>query len=184
MPFTTHDIAGFSGGPSTQELYQRWTELGAFTLVMRTHEGLRRAMNWNWDGGPDATQAEIDATVAHFRRFARIHEALVPYFATLVDEAAATSMPPLRHLLLVFPYDPEVVGIADQFMIGDDLLVAPVVHEGQTSRSVYFPAGTYHHALRPDETYVGPATHAVEAPIGEPPVFWRGAERVDLRAIQ
>src|SRR5690606_25935047 len=48
IPFVTHDIAGFSGGPSTKELYMRWTELGAFTPIMRTHEGNKRDENWSY----------------------------------------------------------------------------------------------------------------------------------------
>lgn len=182
VPFTTLDIAGFSGGPSTEEVYERWVELGAFSLIMRTHEGLKRALNWNWNGGPNATQAEIDRTVAHFRRFARIHEALVPTLHALVAEAATTSMPPVRHLVLVFPDDPNVVAIADQFMIGDDLLVAPVVTGGVSERQVYLPNGSWFDVWTGVE-YQGGRSLMVAAPIGSPPVFSRGADRSDLRAI-
>lgn len=183
VPFTTHDIAGFSGGPSTPELYARWTELGAFTLIMRTHEGLKRDLNWNWNGGPSATPQEVADSIAHFRRFARIHEALVPTFAALVDEAATTSMPPLRALVLEYPNDRETLGVTDEFLIGTDLLVAPVVHEGVTERDVYIPAGTWFHVFT-GTPYEGPAHVTVAAPIGTPPVFSRGADRTDLRAIQ
>lgn len=183
VPFVTHDIAGFSGGPSTFELYRRWTELGAFTTIFRTHEGLRRNENWNWNGSPTADPTDVAASIAHFRRFARIHEALVPYLAGLVDEAAATSVPPMRAMLLEFPDDADARAVEDQFMVGDKLLVAPVVTMGTTSREVYFPAGTYTHALRPTETYVGPRRVVVDAPLGEPPVFWRGTPVVDLSAV-
>lgn len=175
VPYVTHDIAGYSGGPRTKQLWLRWTELGAFTPIMRTHEGLKSALNWRWNSDAE--------TSAHFAHFARIHMALVPTFMALADEAATTSIPPLRHLLLEFPTDPNVVDIADQFMLGPDLLVAPVVTDGATSREVYFPAGTWFHALRANESYTGPGRFTVSAPIGEPPVFSRGAERTDLRAI-
>lgn len=184
VPFVTHDIAGYSGGPSTMELFMRWTELGAFTSVMRTHEGLNARANWSWNGGPTATPEEAADTLAHFRRFARIHMALVPTFEALADEAAATSMPILRHLLLEFPDDPAVVAIADQFMLGSDLLVAPVLTEGAVTREVYFPAGEWHHVLRASEMYEGPGTFTVSAPLGEPPVFSRGVARSDLRVIE
>jgi alpha-glucosidase (family GH31 glycosyl hydrolase) len=68
-------------------------------------------------------------------------------------------------------------------MLGGDLLVAPVLTEGSTSREVYFPSGTWHHALRANESYDGPGTFTVSAPIGEPAVFSRGVARDDLRAI-
>ncbi|MBO6935736.1 MAG: hypothetical protein JJ863_12200 [Deltaproteobacteria bacterium] len=174
VPFVTHDIAGYSGGPSTKELFLRWTELGAFTPVMRTHEGLAARTNWSWDADAETT--------AHFRRFARIHQALVPEIATLADEAATRSMPILRHMVLEFPDDRAVVGIDDQFMFGPDLLVAPVVEEGATSREVYLPAGDWFHVFT-GERFEGGGEVAVDAPIGTPPVFHRGSDRTDLRAI-
>jgi alpha-glucosidase len=174
-PLVTHDIAGFSGGPSTKELYMRWTELGAFTTIMRTHEGIRRSANWNWDRDAETT--------AHFRRFARIHEALVPELVALAEEATRTSMPPMRHLALVFRDDIPSRAISDEFMLGSTLLVAPVVTEGATQRSVYLPPGTWFHVWT-GRMFEGGQSVSVEAPIGAPPVFSLGRDRADLRAIE
>ena len=178
VPLVTHDIAGYSGGPSTKELFQRWTELGAFTTFMRTHEGLAALANWGWDSDAETT--------AHFRRFARVHEALVPELLALADEAVESSMPPMRHLALVFPDDLGSRAVSDQFLLGDELLVAPVVEEGATSRDVYLPPGTWFHAWT-GESYESPEggrTVTIDAPIGSPPVFSRGEDRADLRAIE
>lgn len=123
-------------------------------------------MNWDWDSDAE--------TIAHFRRMARVHAALVPTFHALVAEAAQSSLPPLRHLVLVFPDDPTVVSIDDEFMVGDELLVAPVVVEGATSREVYLPAGTWYHAFT-GESFAGGGTVTVAAPIGTPPAFFRDA---------
>ncbi|MCA9577808.1 MAG: glycoside hydrolase family 31 protein [Polyangiales bacterium] len=174
LPFVTHDIAGFSGGPSTKELWLRWCELGAFTPVMRTHEGLKRSLNWNWDGDAETT--------AHFRRFARIHELLLPELMTLAAEAASSSLPMLRHLTLVFPEDEGSRTVADQFMLGDTLLVAPVVTEGAVTQSVYLPPGSWFHVWTGD-TYTGGQRVTVDAPIGQPPVFSLGTDRADIRAV-
>lgn len=174
VPFVTHDIAGYSGGPSTKPLFMRWTELGAFTPVMRTHEGLRALDNWKWNADEETT--------THFRRFARVHAALVPELDALAAEAAATSMPLVRHMLLVFPEDPEVVDLDQQYMLGDTLLVAPIVEEEATSREVYLPAGTWYHVFTGD-TYTGPMHVQIDAPIGTPPVFSLGVDRPDLRVI-
>lgn len=174
VPFVTHDIAGYSGGPSTKELFLRWTELGAFTPVMRTHEGLQALDNWSWDADEETT--------AHFRRFARIHEALVPEIAAAADVAATTSLPIVRHLVLGFPDDPAVVGIDDQYMLGDALLVAPVTAEGVTSRDVYLPAGEWFHVFT-GERFDGGRTVSVAAPIGTPAVFSLGVDRTDLRDL-
>jgi alpha-glucosidase len=171
VPFVTHDVGGFSSlpgePPRSKELFMRWTELGAFTTIMRTHEGLKRADNWKWSS--DA------ATTDHFRRLVRVHQALSPRFHALVAEAASTSMPPLRHLVLVFPDDPEAVTIDDEFLIGNDLLVAPVVVEGAVTRHLYLPAGLWYHA------FTGVAYDGVDAPLGMPPAFFRNVDDPTLR---
>ena len=174
QPFVTHDIAGFArgDGPSTKELFERWTELGAFTPIMRTHDGADKVNNWRWN-----TDAE---TTAHFRRFAFVHCALMNDFMMLAAEAETSGAPILRHLMLVFPDDRETWNISDQFMIGDSLLVAPVTEKGATSRSVYFPEGTWYDVWTGD-AFEGGQRRTVAAPIGSPPVFSRAQDRDDLR---
>ena len=174
QPFVTHDIAGFARGtgPSTKELFQRWTELGAFTPVMRTHDGADKVNNWRWNTDEETT--------AHFRKFTYVHCALMNDFMMLASEAEETGAPILRHLMLVFPNDRETWDISDQLMIGDSLLVAPVSEEGATSRSVYFPAGTWYDVWT-GESVQGGQRSTVAAPIGNPPVYSLGQDRDDLR---
>lgn len=172
QPFVTHDIAGFSGGPSTPELYWRWTELGAFSPYMRTHDGNERDENWRYDKDED--------TVAHFRAMARVHEALAPELQALAATAAQTSAPLVRALFLDYPNDPETWPLSDQYLLGPDLLVAPITVEGATSREAYFPEGDWFNVWT-SEPVSGPGWHTVDGPIGQPPVFSRGADRADLR---
>ncbi|MCA9624004.1 MAG: hypothetical protein KC731_33505 [Myxococcales bacterium] len=174
VPFVTHDIAGFSGGPSTKELWLRWVELGAFTTIMRTHEGNDKENNWSWEKDAEST--------SHFRRFARVHAALKGELLAIADEAVSTSLPMVRHLLLMYPDDPEARRIDDQYLLGPDLLVAPVVVEGATTRRLYLPEGPWFHVWT-GEAYEGGGYVEIDAPIGSPPVFARGADRADLRAI-
>lgn len=175
VPYVTHDIAGFSGGPSDKELFQRWTELGAFTPIMRTHEGNNRDTNWSWESDAETTD--------HFQRFARVHEALRPELMALSERAQATGAPLVRHLLLEFPNDAAGYAISDQFMLGSTLLVAPVVEMGATERELYLPPGTWFHIWTGD-SYEGGHRITVAAPIGSPPVFSLGGAREDLRAIE
>ncbi|UJR84803.1 TIM-barrel domain-containing protein [Sandaracinus amylolyticus] len=175
VPFVTHDVAGYSGGPSTKELYMRWTELAAFGPILRTHEGLMPAANWSWD--------RDDETIAHFRRFARVHEALGPEIRALADEAATSSLPIIRHLALEFEGDVASRDVHDEYMLGPELLVAPVLEEGATSRSVYLPPGQWFHVWS-GEAHEGGRTIEIDAPLGVPPVFSLGRDRADLRAIQ
>jgi sulfoquinovosidase len=175
VPFVTSDVAGYSGGPSDRELFMRWTELAAFGPILRTHEGLMPAANWSWD--------RDEETIAHFRRFARIHEALGSEIRALADEAAQTSMPIVRHLALEFPDDALSRTIGDQYLLGSSLLVAPVVEEGATTREVYLPPGRWFHVWSGVE-HEGGRTISIEAPIGAPAVFSLGADRPELRAIE
>jgi len=175
IPYVTHDIGGFSGGPSTKELFMRWVELGAFTPIMRTHEGNNKDENWSWEKDAETT--------AHFRRFAQIHELLKADFERLSDEAQQTSAPLLRHLVLGYPDDPESRLIDDQFLIGDELLVAPVVTEGTTERSVYLPPGHAWFHVWTGMSHDGGAHVTVEAPLGSPPVFSRDEDRPELRGL-
>src|SRR5690606_17937708 len=133
VPYVTHALAGYIGGPITTVLDRRWTELGAYTPIMRTHEGNRRDVNHGWDSDAETT--------AHFRRFVRVHDALRPELLAMSAEAQASGAPMVRHLMLEFPEDRAAWAIHDQYLLGDALLVAPVTEMGATTRSVYLPAG-------------------------------------------
>ncbi|MDH3202149.1 MAG: hypothetical protein OEM15_14755 [Myxococcales bacterium] len=178
QPFVTHDIAGFDAGfaeedgPSTKELYQRWTELGAFTPIMRTHQGADKVNNHRWDSDQETT--------AHFRKFTYVHCALMDELVTLAAEWETTGAPILRHMMLNFPNDPATWDLSDQYMLGDSLLVAPVLTEGAIRRVVYFPAGKWFNVWTGNDIR-GPVTVEVPGPIGRPPVYALGEDRDDLR---
>ena len=153
----------------------RWTELGAFTPIMRTHEGADKEGNWSWEKSPE--------TIAHFRRFSLVHCALRPLFMALSDEAQQTSVPILRHLMLEFPEDTNTYAISDQYMIGDTFLVAPVVEQGAVTRSVYFPPGTWF-SVWSGEAIEGGKRMIVDAAIGSPPVYSLGTDLPQLREAE
>lgn len=165
IPFWTHDLGGYSGGPREKELFLRWAELAAFTPFMRTHEGSLRSANWQWDSDED--------TRARFARLTRIHRGVSDaVLRPLAPAAAATGRPLVRHLALHYPDDPRVLEVEDEFLLGRDLLVAPILDPGVTSRWVYLPAGEW--ILVWDRSrWPGGTEHLVSAPLGEPPVFVR-----------
>jgi alpha-glucosidase len=174
QPFVSHDIAGFtrSDSPSTKELFQRWTELGAFTPIMRTHDGADKLNNWRWNSDEE--------TETHFRKFTYVHCALMNDFMMLAAEAEASGAPIVRHMMLVFPEDTETWDLSDQYMIGDSLLFAPVTERGATTWSVYLPDGLWFDVWT-GESVEGGRRITVDAPIGSPPAFSRGQDREDLR---
>ena len=169
-----HDIAGYTGGlapPSTRELYMRWTELGAFSPVMRTSRGLLPDQNWNWDRDKD--------TVEHFRDHARVHLRLLPYIEALHAEAVRTGVPAMRHLLLEFPGWEGAKDAHYEFMLGPALLVAPVIEAGSLERSVSLPPGRWIH-FDTGDTWRGGRSALVPAELGHIPVFLREGAIVPL----
>lgn len=151
----------------SKELQMRWTEFAAFTVVFRTHEGNRPEDNHQFYSDED--------TLRHFDRFAEVYAAWKPYRMELVKEAAETGLPIVRHPFVHYPEDPEVRELEYQFMVGRDLMVAPVLDPGVEELEVYLPRGRWIHLWTGKEygsMREGVYT-TVHAPIGEPPVFYR-----------
>lgn len=143
----------------------RWSEMAAFTPVMRSHEGNRPDDNLQIDGDPQV--------LAHFARMTRIHAALAPYVAGLCDEAVATGLPLQRPLFLHFEEDAACYPVETAYLYGPDLLVAPVIEAGAERWQVYLPAGADWVHLWSHEAHSGGQVVDVACPIGSPPVFWR-----------
>jgi sulfoquinovosidase len=172
--YSHSDVGGYTslhGNIRTEELMQRWYELGAFTPVMRTHEGNRPDDNLQIDSTPEL--------LAGFARWSRVHEALAPWVRHLCNEAMATGLPAQRALFLHYPQDRETFTIQDQYLYGTDLMVAPVIEEGAVARDVYLPEGEWLHIWTGKS--FGAGRHTIDAPIGSPPVFWRnGSDFTEL----
>jgi alpha-glucosidase len=150
----------------SKELLMRWTELAAFTVVFRTHEGNRPEVNHQIYSD--------DETLRHFSRFAKAYASWKPYRMDLVREAAERGLPVVRHPFLHNPDHPEVYGLEYQFMVGSEFMVAPVLDPGVDTVEVYLPAGRWVHLWSGRE--YGSAKkgvyETVRAPVGEPAVFY------------
>lgn len=135
VPIFGSDIAGYSSfqaPPTTKELFFRWDSMSALHGVMRTHHGSSECANWSFD--------RDEETLAHHRRWASVHARLLPLLTSLAREAGETGLPLVRHPWLVEPTHRALwTGTPDLFFLGDDLLVAPVVTEGATERTVTLP---------------------------------------------
>ncbi|MEO5640554.1 MAG: alpha-glucosidase [Sphingomicrobium sp.] len=159
------DVGGYTsllGNVRSEELLLRWIELGAFTPVMRTHEGNRPDDNLQIDSN--------SRLLDHFARFSRLHAALAPYVRGLRDEATANGLPMQRPLFLLDP-DPSLFGVQDSFAYGSDMIVAPVIEAGATRRKVILPRGEWRHLWSGVVYEAG--VYGINAPIGRPPVFTR-----------
>ena len=149
------------------ELLKRWSELNAFTTIYRTHEGNQPENNVQFYDNAD--------TLEHFSRFAHVYAAWSDYRRELVAEAAASGLPVVRHPFIHYPDDPRVYELNyQQFMVGSEFMVAPVLDPGVAEVEVYLPAGRWVHVWS-GATYGDNDGEriTIAAPIGEPAVFYR-----------
>lgn len=163
--FTT-DIGGyFDIGPyqaTTKELFVRWAEWAALSPFFRVHGSVLAGTHTPW-----SYDAE---TLRIYKRMAALHLRARPLVRALWRQAGRTGIPPTRPMWLQFPGDPRAAGQDQQWALGPDLLVAPVVSEGATTRAVYFPAGCWRGA---GVRVRGPLQRTVRAPLGTLPYFTR-----------
>ena len=162
------DVGGYTtlyGNVRTEEVFMRWAEMNAFTPVMRTHESNRPDESFQF--------YQSDKALAHFARMTRIYVALTPYLRTLSAEATATGLPIQRPLVLHYEQDKRTWKIHDQYLYGRDLLIAPVHKSGVTRWRAYLPTGTDWVHLWSGQQHIGGQTVEVDAPFGNPPVFFR-----------
>ncbi|TGJ99631.1 alpha-glucosidase [Leptospira semungkisensis] len=165
------DIGGYTTIPSpikdyfrSKELFLRWSELNVFSPVFRTHEGNRPAQNH---------QPYSDSkTVREFARYGKMHFALKEYLKFLNKEASETGLPILRPLMLSYPNDAKTKDLQNQFLLGEDLLVVPVLEKGEDSVEGYLPEGEWEH-IWSGVTYKGGDWVEVDSPLGSPAVFLR-----------
>lgn len=129
-----HDIGGFYGPPPSPELYIRWAQFGLLSPLARAHGTTPREP---WEFGEEA--------LAIFRRYAKLRMRLNPYLYAAAWEAHAEGLPMLRPLALEYPDDLTVATIDDQYLLGADLLVAPIFSESReaVARRLYLPAGEW-----------------------------------------
>ncbi len=148
----------------SRELWTRWVEFGALTPVMRDHP---------WDKPEGAINLWTDAASEDlFRRYARLHVSMFPIFDAYAHQASASGLPIMRHLLLEFPADPRAWDCEDEYMIGDKILVAPVIRQAATTRTLYLPAGLWIDYWTGRDLQGGREV-TVAAPLQQIPVFVR-----------
>ena len=170
------DMGGYTtlyGMKRTKELLMRWVEHSALSPFMRSHEGNRPGDNWQFDSD--------DATLAHLARMTRFHAALRPYLEAVVAENAACGLPAMRPLFLHHDGGEALMTCKDEYLLGEDLLCAPVLEEGATTRKLRLPSGSWQH-LWSGALYEVPGTDQVGeveigAPPGMPPAFARSGSK-------
>ncbi|MER6329804.1 glycoside hydrolase family 31 protein [Streptomyces sp. NPDC001034] len=171
VPYSGPDVGGFDGSPSP-ELYLRWFQLGAYLPLFRTHASLRAGRREPWEFGPEVLE--------HARAALLERRRLLPYFVTLSHLARRTGAPYVRPVWWSAPEDRALRDCEDAFLLGDSLLVAPVLDPGADRRVVRLPRGRWYDTTT-ERVYEGPGPVVVDAPLSRIPVFARAGAVLPVR---
>lgn len=169
VPFCGCDIGGFLGQPG-DELFLRWFQLGAFTPFFRTHSAV--------DSPPREPWRFPEQTLNIIRELLAFRYRLLPYLYSCAWEASQTGAPLMRPLFWADP-NPEYWESQDCFLLGDALLVAPVLRRGARHREVPLPRGDWYDYWS-DEYLEGGRRVRVEAPLNRCPLFTRAGAVVPM----
>ncbi len=163
-PFVGSDVGGFIGRGSG-ELLVRSYQIGFLAPFCRNHKVIDGYDQEPWRFGKYYEDV--------IRKYLKLRYALLPFLYTTLEEAHRTGVPLFRPLLLNYQDDSSTYNLDDQFMIGEDLLVAPIVKPDLTRRRVYLPAGTWYDYWT-NKKYSGATMITVDAPLDVVPMFVRG----------
>jgi alpha-glucosidase/alpha-D-xyloside xylohydrolase len=162
IPFWGTDIGGFVPTKEyTGELHVRWFQFGAFCPLFRAHgRTWHLRLPWGWNtgelghneisnytggaGNPDSSELRNAEVEPICRKYLELRYRLMPYLYSAVRETHETGLPIMRALWLHYPDDATAVARGDEYLWGRDILVAPVVEKGATSRKLYLPRGAWY----------------------------------------
>jgi alpha-glucosidase len=161
FPYTGSDIGGFSGSPDA-ELFTRWFQMSAFMALFRNHTAIGAPLREPWVYG--------EPTTSICRDFLQVRKSLMPYLYSLAWQAHLTGAPLARPLSWVDEEDQRLWEVDDSFMLGDSLLVAPVVEQGAAFRKVTLPNGRWY-SFWDDVVFEGGREIMVETSLERIPVF-------------
>jgi alpha-glucosidase len=171
VPYSGPDVGGSDGSPSP-ELYLRWFQLAAYLPLFRTHASVRAGRREPWEFGPQVLEHARVALVERRR--------LLPYFVTLAHLARRTGAPYVRPVWWTAPEDRALRDCEDAFLLGDHLLVAPVLDPDTERRAVRLPRGRWYDTVT-ERVYEGPGQVLLDAPVSRIPVLARAGAVIPVR---
>lgn len=185
IPWWTTDIGGFHGGLNTDESFRecliRWFQFGVFSPVFRMHGDREpHTLPLSKEGGgrmPSGAGTEVweygDEAYKILTKYMFLRENLRPYIRKLMENAHKKGSPIIRPMFYNFPQDKIAWEVEDSYMFGDDLLISPVLYEGQTEKRIYLPVSTDWVDVYSGEEYSGGQEVLVTLSIEKIPVFVR-----------
>ncbi|MUK89005.1 DUF4968 domain-containing protein [Ornithinibacillus sp. L9] len=163
VAFTGPDVGGFAHDTNA-ELLTRWTQVGAFTPFFRNHSAIGFRYQEPWQFGEK--HEEI------MKKYIKMRYEWMPQLYSLFYEASQKGLPVMRPLLMEYPEDAKTYNLNDQFMIGDNVVLAPILQPSITDRVVYLPKGDWVE-FSTGVNYEGEKTHLIHAELDELPIFVR-----------
>lgn len=161
VAFTGADVGGFSSD-CTPELLIRWTQVGAFMPYFRNHSVQDSIRQEPWVFGKDTTEI--------VKKYIKLRYKWLPYLYSLFHESSQTGVPIVRPLVMEYPEDETTFNISDQFLLGSNVMIAPILRPGTTHRSIYLPEGVWYDYWT-KESYQGGNYVLVEAALDKLPIF-------------
>lgn len=170
QPYTGPDIGGFSGNPNA-ELHLRWFQMAAFLPFFRTHSAVGTARREPWVYGEPYTSI--------IRNFLNLRYSLLPYFYSLAWQTHQSGIPMVRPLFWNHPNEPNLWGVDDAFLLGDNLLVAPVLEADARQRKITLPPGEWLDFWT-DQIYQGPTEVEIDVDLEHIPLLVRAGAILPL----
>lgn len=159
--FAGTDIGGF-GSDAQPELLTRWIEAAIFSPLLRNHSAMGTRHQEPWIFG--------ETTLSIYRKYLQLRYHFIPYLYDLFAIESRTGLPIMRPLVLEYPDDTNTRNLDDEYMVGDSVLVAPIVQKSKNKRLVYLPAGQWID-FRNNRVYTGNQDIVVDAPLDTLPLF-------------
>ena len=170
VAFVGTDVGGFIGR-CDGEMLTRWYQVGFLTPMCRNHMQIDSYDHEPWRFGKYYEDI--------IRKYLKLRYRLLPFLYTTLEEAARTGVPVFRPLLLNYQQDANTLDLDDEFMIGSELLVAPILKRDMTSRMVYLPQGTWIDYWT-GKRITGGSMIRVEAPLETVPMFVRAGSIIPM----
>ena len=178
IPYWSADIGGFFGGDvhdrKYAELFTRWEQFAIFTPQFRVHGTGAGKEIWNWDG--DVQKRLIENVKLRYR--------LLPYIYSLSWDVTKNRGTMMRALAFDFRADSKALTVTDEYLFGRALLVAPVVQEGATTRSVYLPGKHPWYDFWTGKRIDGGQSIEAAAPIDRIPAYVRAGAILPLGPVK
>ncbi|MDM0555521.1 glycoside hydrolase family 31 protein [Clostridium perfringens] len=132
--FVGNDVSGF-GLDSSEELFIRWMEMGTFIPIFRNHSNMYTRRQEPWAFGPRAEKIA--------KKSIELRYELLPYIYDLYYISHKEGLPIFRPMIMEYEKDMNLLNMREQFMLGENMIVAPVLYEGERSKTVYLPKGSW-----------------------------------------